>query len=35
VGIAATLVMSLGVTIVFGIWPSPIFDFAHHATLLF
>jgi NADH-quinone oxidoreductase subunit N len=27
--------LSLGVTIVFGIWPQPLFDFAHAATLLF
>jgi hypothetical protein len=25
----------LGVTVVFGVWPQPIIDFANHASLLF
>ena len=27
--------LSVGFTVVFGIIPAPILDFAHHATLLF
>jgi hypothetical protein len=24
-----------GVTVLFGVWPQPLIDFANHATLLF
>ncbi len=29
------LVLTLGVTLVFGIWPAPLFSFAHAASLMF
>jgi NADH-quinone oxidoreductase subunit N len=32
---AAAIAMSIGVTVVFGVWPQPLFDFAHAARLLF
>ncbi len=33
--VAAGLFCTLGATIVFGIWPQPLVEFAQHATLLF
>lgn len=32
---AAALGLCVGVTVLFGIWPAPLVDFAHKATLLF
>ncbi len=32
---AVALALCVGVTVVFGVWPAPIVDFAHKATLLF
>ena len=32
-GIAIAL--CTGVTVLFGVWPQPLIDFANHATLLF
>ncbi|MHB1987569.1 MAG: NADH-quinone oxidoreductase subunit N [Acidimicrobiales bacterium] len=32
---AIGLLITVGVTIVFGLWPGPLFDFAHAASLLF
>ncbi len=29
------IALCLAVTIVFGVWPAPVVDFAHKATLLF
>jgi NADH-quinone oxidoreductase subunit N len=34
-GIALTLFLCVGVTLVFGIWPAPILNFAHNATVLY
>lgn len=34
-GILAVLAITSAFTVVFGIWPAPIIDFARHATLLF
>jgi NADH-quinone oxidoreductase subunit N len=34
-GVAAVVGTCVAFTLVFGIWPGPIFDFAHRATLLF
>jgi NADH-quinone oxidoreductase subunit N len=35
VGAATAIAISVIVTVLFGIWPAPIVDFAHHAGLLF
>jgi formate hydrogenlyase subunit 3/multisubunit Na+/H+ antiporter MnhD subunit len=32
---SVALALCVGVTVVFGVWPAPIVDFAHQATLLF
>jgi NADH-quinone oxidoreductase subunit N len=32
---ALAIAISVGVTVVFGVWPQPLFDFAHAARLLF
>jgi NADH-quinone oxidoreductase subunit N len=32
---AAGILLTLGFTVVFGVWPSPLFDFVHAARLLF
>jgi NADH-quinone oxidoreductase subunit N len=32
---AAAITLCVGVTVVFGVWPGPLIDFAHRATLLF
>jgi NADH-quinone oxidoreductase subunit N len=32
---AVAIALCVGVTLVFGFWPAPLVDFAHHATLLF
>jgi hypothetical protein len=29
------IVLTVGVTVVFGVWPAPLLDFANHASLLF
>jgi hypothetical protein len=29
------IALCLAVTVVFGLWPDPVVDFAHKATLLF
>ena len=29
------IVLCTGVTVLFGVWPQPLIDFANHATLLF
>jgi hypothetical protein len=29
------LLICVGATLVFGIWPAPLFNFAHDATLIF
>jgi NADH-quinone oxidoreductase subunit N len=34
-GIGLALFLCVGVTVVFGIWPAPILDFAQHASLLY
>jgi NADH-quinone oxidoreductase subunit N len=34
-GVAAALTLCVTVTVLFGIWPAPILDFAHQAGLLF
>ncbi len=34
-GLAVVIGLCVAFTVVFGIWPGPIFDFAHRATLLF
>ena len=31
----AAIALCLAVTVVFGLWPAPVVDFAHKATLLF
>jgi NADH-quinone oxidoreductase subunit N len=33
--VAGCIALCVGVTVVFGIWPAPVVDFAHKATLLF
>jgi NADH-quinone oxidoreductase subunit N len=33
--ISVAVLACVAVTVVFGIWPSPVIDFAHHASLLF
>jgi hypothetical protein len=33
--VATSLVCTVGATIVFGVWPQPLVDFAHLATLIF
>jgi hypothetical protein len=37
--VSPTTVVAIGVcvavTVLFGIWPAPVVDFAHQATLLF
>ncbi len=33
--VATAIGMSVVVTVLFGVWPAPIVNFAHHATLLF
>jgi hypothetical protein len=32
---AAAVALCVGVTVVFGLWPAPLVDFAHLARLLF
>jgi hypothetical protein len=32
---ALAIGVSTGVTVLFGVWPQPLIDFANHATLLF
>jgi NADH-quinone oxidoreductase subunit N len=32
---AVAIALSVGVTVVFGVWPGPVVDFAHSASLLF
>jgi hypothetical protein len=32
---ALAIGMCTGVTVLFGVWPQPLIDFAHQATLLF
>jgi len=32
---ATAIALCVAVTVVFGVWPAPIVNFAHHATLLF
>ncbi|HXX90604.1 MAG TPA: NADH-quinone oxidoreductase subunit N [Acidimicrobiales bacterium] len=34
-GAASTIVVCAGITVLFGLWPAPIVEFAHKATLLF
>ncbi len=34
-GVAIALLLCVGVTVLFGLWPAPIVDFAHKASLLF
>jgi len=34
-GIAPAIALCVGVTVLFGIWPGPLVDFAHRASLLF
>ena len=29
------IALCTGVTVLFGVWPQPLIDFANHATLLF
>ena len=29
------IALCTGVTVLFGVWPQPLIDFASHATLLF
>ena len=29
------IALCTGVTVLFGVWPQPLIDFAHQATLLF
>jgi hypothetical protein len=33
--IVAAIALCVGVTVLFGLWPAPLVDFAHKATLLF
>jgi len=33
--VAAAIAVCVGVTVLFGVWPAPLVDFAHQATLLF
>ncbi len=35
VTMVTAIALCLAVTIVFGVWPAPVVDFAHKATLLF
>jgi len=35
VAVATAIGVSVVVTVLFGVWPAPIVNFAHHATLLF
>ena len=32
---ALAIALCVGVTVLFGVWPQPLIDFANHATLLF
>ncbi len=32
---ALAIGLCTGVTVLFGVWPQPLIDFANHATLLF
>jgi NADH-quinone oxidoreductase subunit N len=32
---ALSIALCVAVTVLFGLWPAPVVDFAHHATLLF
>ena len=32
---ALAIALCTGVTVLFGVWPQPLIDFANHATLLF
>jgi hypothetical protein len=32
---ALSIALCTGVTVLFGVWPQPLIDFANHATLLF
>jgi NADH-quinone oxidoreductase subunit N len=32
---AAAIAVCVAVTVLFGLWPAPVVNFAHHATLLF
>jgi hypothetical protein len=32
---ALAIAVCTGVTVLFGVWPQPLIDFANHATLLF
>jgi hypothetical protein len=34
-GVATVVATSVVVTVLFGVWPAPVVDFAHQATLLF
>jgi NADH-quinone oxidoreductase subunit N len=34
-GVGPALALCLAVTVLFGVWPAPVIDFAHRATLLF
>jgi len=34
-GTQLAIELCVGVTVLFGIWPAPVLDFAHHAGLLF
>ena len=33
--VAGAIALCVAVTVLFGIWPAPVVDFAHRATLLF
>jgi NADH-quinone oxidoreductase subunit N len=35
VGISLALELCIGFTVLFGVWPAPVLDFAHRASLLF
>jgi hypothetical protein len=32
--VATAIGLCVGVTVLFGVWPAPLLDFAHQATLL-
>jgi hypothetical protein len=34
-GVAPAIALCVAVTVLFGVWPAPLLDFAHRATLLF
>ena len=34
-GIASAIALCVAVTVLFGVWPAPVLDFAHRAALLF